>query len=191
MCSSHHPAGVSRRAAAGLLAAGAGLALAPLRASAQAATETLCIMCIDHKFVAGANQFFESADGPRRGHYDVVALAGASLAGKHPRAPNRPFPFPATFAALREQLLFAKQPPTLGAALHPGITRVVVLDHLGCGAYENEYGRMTPAQEVIRHREVADQVRGWLASPEIGLQSSFWLIPSVGARAIPYPYHMS
>ena len=32
------------------------------------------------------------------------------------------------------------------------------------------------AQEIVRHREVAVAVRQWLSSPQIGLDSSFWLV---------------
>lgn len=183
MCDSHHPTGLSRRAAAGLLAAGAGLALMPLRASAQVTADTLCLMCIDHKFVKDAIAFFNSADGPGEGKYDVVGLAGASLAGITPRNGRRA-QFHSTFGALREQLLFAKLPP--GKGLHPNIRRVVVLDHLGCGAYENEYGPMTRDEEIAKHKGNADRVRPWLTS--LGLESQFWLIKDLGVPPAPYPY---
>jgi hypothetical protein len=181
MCDRHSPSSISRRGVAGLLAAGVGLAAAPLQASAQDAAgrsaDTLCLMCIDHKFAADAFKFFNSSRGPGPDQYDVVALAGASLAGITPRTGK--VPFPATFAALREQLIFAKQPA--GKGLHPEIKRVVVFDHLGCGAYENEYGKLPIDQELVWHQRNAIKVKDWLAS-QLGLESSFWIIDTPGGN---------
>lgn len=189
MCDRHSPSSISRRGVAGLLAAGAGLVSAPLSASAKgasrAAANTLCLMCIDHKFAFGGFEFFHSRVG--RDQFDLVALAGASLAGKTPRAPDRRFKFPDTFGALREHLIFAKAPAA--KVLHPNIERVIVCDHLRCGAYENEYGAMTPDQEMARHHEVAVEVARWLAAPPLGLKSEFWIIHQQGQRPVKFYEH--
>src|ERR1700690_4492541 len=126
MLGSHHPHNISRRNFAGFVAAGTGLSLLPLRASTAADPTTLCIMCIDCRYVNNAVSFFnQRVVGPQ--NYDLVALAGASLAAKLTT-------FPGTFAGMWEEV-------SVATLLHRNIKNVIVLDHRDCGAYNNVYGK--------------------------------------------------
>ena len=143
MCD-HHPTDLSRRRFAGLAAFGAGLSILPMRALAQTSKAAgplfLGVMCIDYRYVNNALAVFNREAGS--GNYDEVALAGAALAA------NSSWAFPNETPGFLEQLAVAR-------SLHPDISRVIVLDHMECGAYKVTFGNMTPAQERAKHIEVA------------------------------------
>ena len=163
MLGSHHPHGISRRNFAGFAAAGAGLSLLPLRASAAADPTTLCIMCIDCRFVDAAVGFFDGRVG--REKYDIVALAGASLAAKFTTQ------FPSEYEGLWGQT-------SLASFVHPTITNVLVLDHRDCGAFNYVYGAQTGDAELLQHRRVMTEVQPWFVARK--LPTRFWLMNTDG-----------
>jgi hypothetical protein len=169
MCD-HHPTDISRRGFAGLAALGVGLSLLPRQAFAQVEPpgDTLCLMCIDHWYAADAIAFFDLHAG--RKNYDLVSLAGASLAAI--KTTN----FPDTYLGLWEQVAFAQKPasgePQL---LHPSIKNVTVLDHMNCGAYKAEFGpNLTREQELRKHFDVANEVGPLFGAK--GLNTNIWLL---------------
>lgn len=147
MCESHGLNDISRRGFAAVTVAGAGLSLLPIRAWAAGHTDALCIMCIDYRLIDGAVKFFDADPrAPGTGHYDLAALAGASLAGVLTK-------FPEAVPGFWNQIALAKQ-------LH-GIKRLVVLDHMQCGAYAQQFNQgnpMPPEQERAAHKETMKQV---------------------------------
>jgi hypothetical protein len=134
----HHD--ISRRGFASLALAGAGSLLLPDFAFA-APTDALSIMCIDHRFVTRTIGFFNRPPQAGAERYDLVALAGASLAGVAEK--------------LEETVPGFWQQVATAAGLHH-IHRVVLLDHMKCGAYEKEFNNgneMPPAVERAHHRD--------------------------------------
>jgi hypothetical protein len=169
MCD-HHPTDISRRGFAGLAALGAGLSLLPaevLAGSAEADAPTFfCLMCIDYRFPGTGVNFFNGKAGVE--NYDLVSLAGAGLATFSPSK------FPLETPALWEQLGAAR-------TLHENIARVIVLDHMGCGAYKVEFGEMTRDREMEKHTEVANKI-GPLFEAK-GLRTDIWLLDDMNRQA--------
>jgi hypothetical protein len=167
MCTSHHSSGlhssaISRRGFGALALAGAGVALLPLRARA-ADIEALAIMCIDYRLVDDAVRFFDS-DRHLSRQYDLVALAGASLAAVAPA-------FPSSGAAFWDHVAIARQ-------LH-NIKRVVVLDHRQCGAYKVQFGSQYVeggAAELEQHRGVMKLAKAEFERRKIDLGLEFHLM---------------
>jgi hypothetical protein len=161
MCD-HHPTLLSRRRFGGLAAVGLGLSLLPTRAFALDPEEkptALGLMCIDYRYVNYGVDFFNRTAGD--GDFDNIELAGASLAAYSPSA------FPEVTPAFWEQVAAARY-------LHPKIARVLVLDHMRCGAFKVQFGEMTPEQERLKHIEVAQRVAPSFG--EKGLRADFWLL---------------
>ena len=163
MCSSDHATNISRRGFTGLAAFGLGLSLLPARAWAQNAKDAnptaLGLMCIDYRYVNYGVDFFNKQAGSE--NFDDVALTGASLAAYSPSA------FPDLTPAFWEQLAAAR-------TLHPNISRVLILDHMRCGAYRVQFGDMTPEQERKKHLEVAETVTPLFGAR--GLRADVWLL---------------
>jgi carbonic anhydrase len=148
-------------AAGGLL--GAGLFSAPARS---ATVTALAITCIDYRLVDDATRFF--AGQKLTNDYDLVSLAGASLAAVSPR-------FPSSNAAFWDHVGIAKQ-------LH-SIKKVIVVDHRECGAYNVAFGKDykgAGAPELAQHREVMTQVKARLAKTHPDLASEFYLMDLKG-----------
>jgi hypothetical protein len=159
MCD-HHPTDISRRGLAGLAALGLGLSLLPDRLLAKGAAPTVfCLMCIDYRFPDRSVKFFNDKAGQE--NYDLVSLAGAGLAAF---SPSR---FPLVTPAFWQQLAAAR-------TLHKDIERVVVLDHMKCGAYEVQFGEMTRDEEILKHTEVANTIGPLFG--DRGLQADIWLL---------------
>lgn len=157
--------GMHRR---GLLAAAGGLlGTGLLSVPARSATVTaLAITCIDYRLVDDATRFF--AGQKLTNDYDLVALAGASLAAVSPK-------FPSSNAAFWDHVGIAKQ-------LH-GIKKVIVVDHRECGAYNFAFGKDykgSGAPELAQHRAVMTQVKARLAKTHPDLASEFYLMDLKG-----------
>lgn len=155
MCTDHQFQGISRRGFAAMAVAGAGLTLLPTRLSAAAKIDALCIMCIDFRLVDTGVHFFDTTVGT--GDYDFVALAGASLAG-----------VPTTQFNPTDQGFWIQV--ATATNLHE-IQRVVVLDHMDCGAYAAVYNGgkpMDPDAERAAHRRVMQQVNDIFFDPNAG-----------------------
>lgn len=151
---------VSRRAFA--VSTIAGLSVLPFAARA-ADIEALAIMCIDYRLVDDAVRFFDDRRRLQK-QYDLVALAGASLAAVAPA-------FPASGAAFWDHVSIAKQ-------LH-NIKRVVILDHRQCGAYKVQFGSYYVeggAAELDQHRGVMKLVAAEFERRKIGLPVEFFLM---------------
>lgn len=150
------------RRALGKFLAGATGAVA-LGGKAEAATVTaLAITCIDYRLVDEAVKFF---DGKKlTNDYDLVALAGASLAAVSPK-------FPSSNTAFWDHVGIAQQ-------LHH-IKKVIVVDHRDCGAFKVAYGKdykSDPAGETAQHKAVMEQVKAKLAKTHPDLQAEFYLM---------------
>lgn len=146
MCNAEHAHDLNRRSLIALAATGAGLALLPGRALAAGAVDALCIMCIDYRLVDNGVSFFDNTVGI--GRYDIVALAGASLAGASPSL------LKPTVPGFWQQIDVARD-------LHD-INKVVVLDHMDCGAFKQEFnnGKPMPYEaERKKHIEMMQAVR--------------------------------
>lgn len=153
MCMNHGPHAISRRGFAAFAAGAAAVGLLPRRGLAAGSIEALCIMCIDYRLVDSGVGFFDDRVG--HGKYDIVALAGASLAGVSPNL------FKPTVPGFWQQIDVARD-------LHE-IRKVVVLDHMDCGAYKEEFNGgqpMPPDEERKKHLEMMTLVkRNFVARP--------------------------
>jgi len=159
MCLEHdEPRGISRRGVGTMLAGAAGLSLLPFAARA-GNVDTLCVTCIDYRFVQKDVTWLNTHLNLDFDNWDVVALAGASLAAIETRVPQN-------IDAFWNQIVIAQ-------ALHH-INKVVLLDHMDCGAYRVAFGNpppppldrpvLSPADEEARHRSVMPQVAQKLRS---------------------------
>lgn len=141
MCTDHRVHGISRRNFTVMALAGAGVGLVPFGARAAAKIEAACVMCIDYRLVDKGVAYFDEKVGRR--NFDIVALAGASLAGASSNT------FAKTVPGFWQQMRAARD-------LHD-INRVLVLDHMQCGAYWAEFngGRpMEPDKELVAHHQM-------------------------------------
>ncbi len=132
MCDLHPATDLSRRRFGGMMMGAAGLALVPFGARAKA-IDSLAVMCIDYRLVqAYVGFFFDGEDGPGKKNYDLVSLAGASLAAGSKGL------FARTVDVFYQQV---------GAAwlLHT-IKDVIFVDHMGCGAYREEFNGGKPVR---------------------------------------------
>jgi carbonic anhydrase len=130
---------LGRRRFLRLALAGAGTALVgvPSRKAAGAATEGLLLSCMDFRLVNDTVRYMNGRG--LQGTYDHVILAGAALGAQTDKYPD----WGRTFWQ------------HLGVAidLH-GITRVYLLDHRDCGAYQVILGEdlaKDPAEETEVH----------------------------------------
>jgi carbonic anhydrase len=146
-----------------LTGAGGLLGASLLSVPARSATVTaLAVTCIDYRLVDDAVKFFA---GQKLTHdYDLVALAGASLAAVSPK-------FPSSNAAFWDHVGIAK-------TLH-NIRKVIVVDHRECGAYKVAFDKDykgTGAPELAQHKEIMAQVKTRMAKTHPDLASEFYLM---------------
>lgn len=156
-----HDMTMTRRGFAGL-AAGAGLALLPLRARASGAIQAMGVSCIDYRLVDDAVRFFGKLG--LANEYDALSLAGASLAAVSPK-------FPSSNKAFWDQLAIARD-------LHH-IRKVVVVDHRDCGAYKVAFGKNFQgegAAETAQHRQVMLAAKNAILQMQPELETEFYLM---------------
>jgi hypothetical protein len=140
-----------------------GLSVLPFAARAAADIDALAVMCIDYRLVDHAVGFFDD-ERKLRGQYDLVALAGASLAAVAPA-------FPASSAAFWDHVSIAWQ-------LH-NIKRIVMLDHRQCGAYKVQFGSYYVeggTAELEQHRGVMKLAAAEFERRKIALPLEFYLM---------------
>jgi hypothetical protein len=180
MCNSHDHGslGISRRGLGLAALAGAtAMAFAP-GAFAASEIDAFSVMCIDYRLVTRGVEFFDSHQGPGPGNYDLVALAGASL------------------SAASETMFLPTVPgfwQQLGAAykLHK-IKKVVVLDHMGCGAFAEAFNGgnpLPPDREHALHVAMMTHLKQLMPerAPGVGapvLPLEFWLFPDPNSKAL-------
>lgn len=161
--------GISRRFfAASAMAGAAALSIGSLRA-AGILSQALCVMCIDPRLVNRGVQFFNGLVRPPPPPptvlpYDIVALAGASLAAVGPA-------FPESAGAFWGHVDIAK-------GLH-NIKKIVVLDHRQCGAYEVQFGSQyvtTDPGELEQHKQIMKLVKAEAERRKVGLPIEFYLM---------------
>ena len=87
-------------------------------------TDTALIHCIDFRFVANTHAFLR--EGLKIPHFDLVSIAGASLPLADEGAPKewRDAEFDLAGLVIK---------------LH-GVSQIVIVDHMDCGAYRAVYG---------------------------------------------------
>lgn len=175
MCDHDHSGDLSRRGFGGLILAGAASSILPATAEAAGDCPTvtpvpaLGVMCIDYRLPTPSVDFFNRQIGVKK--YDIMALAGASLACGSEHA------FEKTVEAFYEQVKAAW-------TLHR-IQRVVFLDHMSCGAFKVEFNNACdfnpPSAEYAYHLQVKQRVltefptrTRQMGLPAIGLD--FWII---------------
>jgi len=162
MCNSEGCRHLSRRNFGSLALGLAGLAALPLAARA-AEIDALCVCCIDYRLVDNAVAFFDKEQHLLHS-YDLVALAGASLAAVGPA-------FPTSNPAFWDHVSIARQ-------LHH-IKRVVVLDHRDCGAYKVQYGSQYAGSgdaELEQHRGIMKLAKAEFERRKIDLPVEFYLM---------------
>ena len=152
MCDAHDCTHTSmdftRRGLAGLALAGAASLTLPGEARAAAGKDktklaALCLMCIDYRLVTAGVSAFDSTQhgkpGPGAMQYDLVVLAGASLAATSETT------FLPTAAGFWQQFGAA-------VALHD-VQKLIVVDHMECGAYNVQFngGKPMPGHEEYDH----------------------------------------
>ena len=166
----HHAApmeGVSRRRALHTIALGGGAALLttlPLaRAEAAGHVDVLLLTCMDYRLMDEIAAYMDHR-GLKDG-YDHVILAGASLGALTDKRPD----WGRTFW----------QHLDVAMELHH-VTKVIVLDHLDCGAYRVFLGDNavdTPAKELAAHTHYLRELRAEIGrrhpdlDVELGLMS--------------------
>lgn len=164
------PSGVSRRLfTASAFVGAAALSLGSLRA-AGILSQALCVMCIDPRLVTRGVQFFNTTVRPPPPPppvlpYDIVALAGASLAAVGPA-------FPESVGAFWSHVDIAK-------GLHH-IKKIVILDHRQCGAFEVQFGSQyvtTDPGELEQHKSIMRLVKAEAERRKVGLPIEFYLMP--------------
>ena len=182
MCDSHDTkTDISRRGLGLMTLAVGGLSLVPFgadAAGAKAKVDNLAIMCIDFRLVNRSISFFNSRTGPQpptNRDYDLVALAGASLAGVAGGL------FEPTTHGFWQQVFAADH-------LHD-IKRVIVLDHMGCGAYNEEFnggGTLPAPRERELHIQMMTALNAKLRAyyPRLTTRE-FWLWAN--PNTVPYP----
>ena len=160
-----------RRGLITLMGAGAALGFLPSAASA-ATVDVLAITCIDYRLVDDGVKFF---DGKKlTNNYDIVALAGASLAAVSDK-------FPSSNAAIWDHINIAKQ-------LH-GIKKVIVLDHRDCGAFKVAYGKAyagEKAAETAQHKMVMENLKNQMSKkhPELTFECYLMALDGSAERVI-------
>jgi carbonic anhydrase len=154
--------GLSRRNFASLALGAASLAAFPMAARGSE-IEALCVCCIDYRLVDNAVHFFD-VDQRLSHNFDLVALAGGSLAAVAPA-------FPSSGAAFWDHVAIAQQ-------LHH-IKRVVVLDHRDCGAYKVQFGSQFAGSgepELEQHRGVMKLAKAEFERRKIALPVEYYLM---------------
>ena len=105
----------------------------------------LVITCIDFRLIDEAVTYFDGSNGSNvnlKNKYDEMIVAGASL-GYNTSCNN--VKLPSGYNQLKSFLnptLWTKcvdDHISISSALH-SITKIIVMDHLGCGAYNGQYG---------------------------------------------------
>jgi hypothetical protein len=159
MCNSHdckHDSnGLTRRIFGAAALAGLAASAVPLAARAADPDDVpkdlvLALTCIDYRLVNDAVTFFNKLP-PGSGKYDLVVLAGASLAAASEGM------FLPTVAGFWQQFGAAY-------ALHK-IKKLVVLDHMGCGAFNVQFNggnKLDPVRERALHIEVMTHLKAIL-----------------------------
>jgi carbonic anhydrase len=152
----------NRRQLLGALGGSAlGVSLAASRAESATVT-ALAITCIDYRLVDDAVKFFDSRK--LTNDYDLVSLAGASLAAVSAK-------FPSSNAAFWDHIAIARQ-------LH-AIKKVILVDHRDCGAYKVAFGKDfhgEGAAERTQHKGVMMEVQAKLKKLHPGLAAEFYLM---------------
>jgi hypothetical protein len=109
----------------------------------------LVITCIDFRLIDEAVTYFDGSNVNLKNKYDEMIVAGASL-GYNTSCNN--VKLPSGYNPLNSALnptLWTKcvdDHISISSALH-SITEIIVMDHLGCGAYNGQFG--TPANNPI------------------------------------------
>ena len=113
-------------------------------------TTTICLSCIDYRFVDAIGEILEDEEDVR--YYDPFSLAGASLGYNQTVFPTWPQTWLDTV--------------NLAKTLH-SIKQVIVIEHMDCGMYRSIYGQnITPAEEHALHIQNVQAFRTAMASLE-------------------------
>jgi carbonic anhydrase len=155
MCEHH---GISRRHLGSLAFGAATFGFLPA-AMASAQIKALAVTCIDYRFL-NKDAAYIANDLKLFADADIVALAGASLAAVSAKLPE-------SAKAFWEQLAIAKQ-------LHD-FHEVVLIDHMDCGAYKEEFKPLDPNREHEKHVQVMTLVSSRLKG--MGYNVNGFLMP--------------
>jgi len=146
-CCEHHELAVSRRTLLGA-ALGGGVLAAPMMSWAiepgEHVAEALLLTCMDYRLLDAVSAWM-TCQG-LRDKYDHVVLAGAALGPTNDKYPD----WAQTFWTHLD----------LSMKLH-AIKKVIVLDHIDCGAYRLILGT-TPETEPAAHVKHLEMIRGMI-----------------------------
>ena len=129
----------------GVLGGGASLLAFPAVAGAKNHVPVLLLSCMDYRLIQATERYMDGRKLRRK--YDHVILAGASLGAITEK-------FPAWNKTFWEHLDVAIE-------LH-GVSKVIVLDHRKCGAYDEILGPeccKDPAEETAVHTKKLQELR--------------------------------
>lgn len=132
--------------------------------------DALVLSCVD--FRLNDNVACVLAEKGLTGRYDLVALAGGSLAVTNDLFPS----FSATFWA---HVAFLKN-------LH-NFKRIIIIDHRNCGMYRMVFGRdlsKTPDEERELHMKISTKLKGQIEEKYPELQVEIWLMALDGTIEI-------
>ena len=158
MCDAHdcrHTTDLTRRGLVGMALAGAAsLALPRGARAADIQLDALCLMCIDYRLVtSGVNNQFQH-HRHRQAGTGAVQIRSRHAGGRGIGCRDVGDEFLLTMAGFWQQF---------GAAwaLHK-IQKLVVLDHMGCGAYDVQFNggnRLPPDREFELHKQQMRRLR--------------------------------
>lgn len=146
--------------------------MASLPAVAAGSVEALGFTCIDYRVVDEAAALFHQKG--LTNHYDMLALAGASLGAVSSV-------FPSSNAAFWDHVAIAKK-------LH-AIKKVIAVDHRDCGAYKVAFGKAyagSGAAELAQHQGVIQKLKAALAKkhPELGFEAYLLAVDGTAEKII-------
>ena len=146
----------------GAVAAASALVPLPALAQKKAKADVFLLSCMDYRLVTDVTKYM--MDKGFYDNYDHVILAGASLAAVTPK-------FPDWNVTFWQHLDVAIQ-------LH-GVSKLWVMDHRDCGAYNVVYDRdfaKDPAAETKIHTEVMTQLDKEVAKRHPSLTREYYLM---------------
>jgi hypothetical protein len=123
-------------------------------------TTTICLSCIDYRFVESISEILEAEENVH--YYDPFSLAGASLGYNQTVYPDWPQTWLDTVG--------------LAKSLHK-ISQIIVIEHMDCGMYRAIYGaNITPEQERVLHVENLQTFKTAMATLEPTLAVRGYLV---------------
>ena len=148
----------------------------------------LVITCIDFRLIDEAVTYFDTIK-KLKNKYDEMIVAGASL-GYNTSCNN--VKLPSVYNPLKsasDSTLWTKcvdDHISISSALH-SITEIIVMDHLGCGAYNGQYGG-TKTNPLLIYDELkyhVDQLNTFMAAINTKYKNPKYNAPEIPFKVVP------